>query len=210
MVRLLVALALALTIAVPAGAQTEWEPVLNTERVYAHCGDNPYATATDSARYSWDTTAPAESFTSGAGCGQVDVSYVEGDEPVFAGTYTGNLDTLTVHAWVIDVGLSRTGVFEDVWTQMRLIVDGNEVASAEDLRIVPQPSESGVSRLLEFSVTNLGLTGEEDAAEHRLELHLGSMPYDDGDNIGWVLDAVEIDSGLTFNPERLAQVRVRA
>lgn len=210
MLRWTLAAVMTLAVALPAGAQPGDQPVLASERVYVHCGDNAYATANDSATYGWDTTAPTASYASGAGCGQVDVSYQEGDEPVFTGTYTGNLDALTVHAWVIDVGLSRTGILAEVYAQMRLVVDGVEVATAAPLQIAPQPSETGVARLLEFSVTNIGLVGDAAAGEHTIELHLGSMPYDDGDNIGWVLDATEIDSGITFNPERLAAVRVRA
>jgi hypothetical protein len=194
-----------------AGAQEEvFVPVTPTEQVYLHCGDNAVASVGSSATYAWDTDVPTGSYTTGSGCGQLDVSPQTGDEPVFTGTYAGNLDRLTVHAWVIDAGLERTGLFPEVWTQMRLLVDGVEVAAADDLKIVPQPSETGLSRLLEFSVTDIGLLAEEDNVEHSVELQLGSMPYDDGDTIAWVLDATEIASGLTFSPSTLAATRVRA
>ena len=195
--------------AAPSGA-TEHTPVFNTERVYFHCGTLPKANAVDSATYAWDATKPTTSYTANGGCGQLDVSPQVGDEPVFTGTHTGNIDRLTVHAWVIDAGLSRTGAFTDVWTQARLLIDGEEVAAADDLKIVPQASSTGISRLLEFSVTHIGLTGEDQAGKHTIELHLGSMPYDDGDNIAWVLDATELDSGITFSPAALATTRVRA
>lgn len=188
----------------------EHTPVFNTERVYFHCGANAKAAAVDGAAYAWDTTKPTTSYAANGGCGQLDVSPQVGDEPVFTGKHTGNIDKLTVHAWVIDAGLSRTGAFSDVWTQARLIIDGAKVVEAGDVKIVPQASSTGISRLLEFSVTHIGLTGEDQAGTHTIELHLGSMPYDDGDTIAWVLDATELDSGITFSPSALASTRVRA
>lgn len=196
-----------LAFAAPAAA-TDFVPVLNTERVYFHCGGNAKATAGETTSYAWNTTAPTTSYTQNGGCGAVDVSYQQGDEPVFTGTHTGNLDQLTVHAWVIDAGLSRTGAFTDVWLQATVLVDGVAVAQATDLRVVPQPSETGISRLLEFSVTKIGLLAESDNVTHTVEVRLGSMPYEDGDNIGWVLDATELDSGITFSPTKLAPVRI--
>lgn len=198
-----------LVLAAPAAA-TGYVPTFNPERVYFSCGGEAKAGALEHRTFAWGTTPPTTSYTANGGCGQLDLSPHVGDEPVFVGTHTGNLDRLTVHAWVIDAGLSRTGAFEDVWLTVSLSIDGTEVATADDVRVVPQPSSTGVSRLLELSVTHLGLTGEDEAGEHEIELRLGSMPYEDGDTIAWVLDATELASGVTFTPATLAPVRVRA
>lgn len=212
--RLLLCVVTALAVAIPAGAQEEemeeiYEPVLEAQEVYFKCNADKVVVNAPGT-YQWDTEAPTTSFTANGGCGQVDSDKLDGDEPTFTGTYTGNLDTLTVRAWVIDAGPVRAGVYEDLYINVDLAVDGRSVIFGEEIHAIPEPSETGLSRLVEFSVTHLGLLAEEDAGEHTVELKLTSAPYLDGDVIGWVMDATEVDSGMEFNPETLSALRVRA
>ncbi|MGH2693059.1 MAG: hypothetical protein ACRDHM_11270 [Actinomycetota bacterium] len=208
LVRMTLALPLVFALANPAGAQ-EYVPVFNTERAYVHCGADK-VTANEHATYSWNTTAPAASFTTGAGCGSLDSDKIDGDGVTFTGKHTGNLKQLTVHAWVIDCCVVRAGAFAEIYANVSVQIDGTDVVSGVEAHLAPIPSETGISRLLEFSVTGLKLLTEADYREHEVVVNLETASYLDGDQIGWVLDATEVDSGVTFSPTTLAATRVPA
>ena len=207
--RLALAFPMLVALAQPSGAQEVWVPVFNTERTYVHCGEDK-VTANEHVTYEWDTTAPTTSFTANGGCGSVDSNLLVGDGVTFTGKHTGNLKQLTVHAWMIDCCLTRAGVFTEIWVDVSVQIDGNEVVFTQTAEIAPIPSESGASRLLEFSVTNIGLLSEADYKEHDVTVVLETASISDGDKVGWVLDATEVQSGVTFSPTSLSAYRVSA
>lgn len=215
----LIAVAATAALAVPATAQTEvFAPVLTEERTYLLC-DGPNKLQNDSTPVAWDTTAPATSYTAGAGCGFADsgesdeeTKPVVGEDPtgelVLAGTYTGNLDNLTVHLHAIDGPWTRSELFGmEIVTSVE--VDGNVIydsAGAVDVSYVR--SESGATILGQYTVTGIGLVEETDLVKHEVVVRINANYSDD--LYGWVWGATEIDSGITFNPTTLAGTRVRA
>lgn len=209
LLRMALALPMVLAIAHPAGAQ-EFVPVFNTERTYIHCaGDR--VTANEQVTYSWNTTAPGTSVTTGAGCGSYDSARIDGDGVTWKGTHTGNLDQLTVHAWVIDFPFTRAGVFTELYVDVSVQIDGNDVVGEMEARIPPIESSNGISRLLEFSVTRIGLVSEADLKQHEVVVNMEASNYlADGDEVAWVLDASEVQSGVTFSPTALAAHRIPA
>jgi hypothetical protein len=203
--RTALAVPLTLALALPAGADAD--AVFNPERSYIHC-NAAKVTANEHVTYSWNTTAPTVSFTTGAGCGSLDSDKLAGDGVTWTGKHTGNLDNLTVHAHVIDVGPVRAGTFPEIYLDVSVQIDGQDIVSFVEAHLVPIPSSTGISRLLEFSVTKIGLLTEADNVEHEVTINMESSSYLDGDQIGWVLDASEVQSGVSFSPATLAAVRI--
>jgi hypothetical protein len=187
---------------------------LREERVYFHCNGetkvaNVHAVA-DGRIVGWSTQAPTQSFTEGAGCGTADTA-LEGaadhnalyDAP-FAGFFRGDLDSLTVHAHSIAVGSLR--LQERFQVRLLLQINGRTIIDRETFvegeAIV---SDTGISSLLEFTVTDIGLIDEERPnRNHHVQLTL--MTYYTDDVNAWVFDATEVDSGITFNPSEPAAV----
>jgi hypothetical protein len=223
---------LALAIAPVAAAETEEveeveeveeieeieEIELTEERVYFHCnGDtkvaNVHAVA-DETIVGWSTTAPTASFTEGAGCGTADTGLTGAadhnplyDAP-FAGTFRGHIDSLTVHAHsLLPVTANLLDEFHvNVLLQIngRTIIDRETVVTAEAIE-----SETGLSSLFEFTVTDIGLIDEERPTRlYSVQLTLMTHYLDDNNN--WVFDATEVDSGITFNPTEQAAVALPA
>jgi hypothetical protein len=212
---LLAALAVTALAVGPATAEEIEDPVLVEERVYFHCNGeskvaNVHALA-DSQIVGWSTSAPTASFTEGAGCGTAD-TFLTGsadhnvlyDAP-FAGTFRGNLDSLTVHAHsLLPIDANRTGEFKvAVLLQIggKTIIDRETVVTAEAIA-----SDTGASHLFEFTVTDIGFIEPGTSARNRqVQLTLMSTGRDVN---SWVFDASEVDSGITFNPAEPAAVVV--
>lgn len=189
--------------------------------VYLHCnGDtkvgNFHATVEDT-RVSFDTTKPTASYQSGAGCGTVDtfLSGAVNHNPIYdfpvRGTFTGNIKTITVRYWTIDAGLSRA--LNEMNFGLYLAIDGTDIVTRPgenpNVTVTPVNSSTGISRLVEFTVTDVGLGSEADhTTEHEIELTMESW-YTDTDTANiWVYDAAEIDSGLVINDTTPAKVKV--
>lgn len=199
--------ALAVAAAVLPASAASAGPVVT----YAHCGSAAKAgvsAATGIPTFVMDGTKPTTSFTANGGCGTLDTDKSNADGIVLTGTRTGLLDQLTVDAHVIDVGGVRAGLFEEVYVNATLTVDG-EAFGLGELRLTPVPSATGLSRLLQFSVTGLGLTDPEtDAGTHAVTVTLDSANYANGDEAAWVLDATEVPTGVVYGPTTLADVVV--
>lgn len=201
-----VALSAALVGAFPAAAG-EYVPVFNPERVYVHCGTAPKAVVDGApAPYAWNTTRPALSFTANGGCGTLDSNLRTGDAVTYRGSHTGNLDKLTIQAWVIDAGPVRAGLFPTIWTDVSVTIDDELVVSGTEIELTPIASSTGLARRLELSVIGIDLLDEDEAGTHTVEIDLESTNINDGDTVAWVLDATEVDSGVSFSPSTLAQV----
>lgn len=204
------------------------DPQLRKERVYFHCsGPTKLGNVNLVAGSipSWDTMAPA-SVTTGAGCSTADFNAVlivvspqeNPTDGVWKGTFTGNLDELTVHAHcMLCLGTSR--VDNAATVGVRLSIDGEPVTgdgtTSHDVTTVED--NSGITQLYEFSVTDIGLiepnadtdgdgVGDNPSGSLVHEITLTLEGYDAVTNTfgQWVYDTSEVDSGITFNPETLA------
>ena len=209
------------------------DPQFKNERAYFHCsGPTKLGNANlvaDEAIPGWNTTPPAGSVSGGNGCGTADANAVlfvinpqeNPTDGVWRGTFTGNLDDLTVHAHCICAGLAR--VDDAATLGVRLSIDGEAITGtgedSHDVTVVP--ANSGVTQLYEFSVTDIGMVepnldtdgdGVGDnpfgSAQHEVTLTLDG--YDAVTNtLGmWVYDTTEVPSGITFTPSTLAATKI--
>ena len=210
-----------LTAVVPAGAQEVFTPNLVNQRVWFACGAQKVENAEDNVA-TWDTEAPTQSVSSGAGCGTVDLPFMQTAanniyDATWTGTFTGNLDTLTVELHSIYVGPGRaTGKLGGA---VRLFVDGVPMFEelGREVAFTPVRSSSGLSEMVKFSVNNIGFVAEDQNVEHEVTLLMhGGTTQNRGPTLtdtvnGWVWDTTEVPSGITFNPPALeAQVLTAA
>jgi hypothetical protein len=216
-------------------------PTFRTQNVYFHCTGptkvHAINTTLAAGLVPWNTTAPAQSYTQGAGCGTLDSPFYHADpttpyDASFRGTFSGNLKNLTVRLHNLLLGRARTG---DV-TQLgvRLSIDGQDylplgMGHGTLVDVTPTPSSTGATELLEFSITDIGsakeikdaqgtvtdiqttgpVTEDGDGSVER-EITLIVTPFYSTNNNAFVWDAIEIASGMTFNPATLAGSRVKA
>lgn len=224
LVRLVAALAALLLVAGPAAADhtlpgEPFVPAYVETPVFLHCnGDtkvsNVHALLEDSL-VSWDETAPTGSYTTGSGCGTAD-TFANGtadhnpayDFPL-RGTYTGNIDNITIRFWAIDAAGSRA--FDEFTVDLHLIIDGKDIlARPTQAHAMAIPSSTGIARLYEVTVTNVNLSSAADhTMEHDVQLTLYTKYVDGSGALAWVYDAAEVDSGLVFNDTTPAAVRIR-
>lgn len=213
-IALLLAVAMAVAVPVAADDHEEWEPNLVHERVYVVCEGEKVQNIEqlDGNTPTWDTEEPDESVTEGAGCGSVDAPFTQTDagnvyDTTWAGFFEGNLDTLTVHAHNIYVGPGRaTGEFE---VAVKLFINGRPYFPDVGGHVIAeaQPSDTRLSELVEFTITDLGLVEEDDDRLHYVELVLhGGTPHHRDPTVtdtvsGWVWGTTEVPSGITFNPD---------
>lgn len=221
--RLTIALTAVLALGAVAVEGEEYVPVLETERVYAHCGDTQKVSNVEGGTpFVMDATPPAASFTAGAGCGTADVvlSPVEedtGELLELTGTHTGNLDTLTLELHMIDAGIVRASqtspvqppalpdpapglAFDEIYADVQLFIDGSEAGWVGEARLPAERSETGASVRLRMTITDIGLLAEDEAGEHTVTVRIKTADYYNGDSGGWVLDATEVPTGIEFNP----------
>ncbi len=196
------------------------------ERVYAHCGDTQKVSNVEGGTpFAADTTPPAASFTAGGGCGTADVvlSPVEneaGEFLEFTATHTGELDALTLELHMIDAGIVRvsetapTGelpdpgdpvpglAFDEIYAETTVFVttaDGDVRGFSGEARFPSERSDTGISTRLRMTITDIGLVGDL-AGEQTVTVRVKTADYYNGDSGGWVLDATEVPTGITFNP----------
>lgn len=208
---------------------------LPTGHVYFHCPSGPKVlnTAAVTGEPTWDGKAPTASVTTGAGCGFADDGVNSGTAQTsiydahIGGSFTGDLDSLTVQFHDIDLGSSRAD--GKLTVDVRLTIDGQSVFGTEDsgssvvtgavpsrvsVPVTLVPSSTGASALAEFTVTGLGFIEPEDPSgaptepvEHSLLLTVEG-PSDVVS--GWVMDTTETPSGILFNPAKAAAATVKA
>lgn len=214
-----VLLALLVCASSAAAADEPAAPSLRTERVYLHCAGEVKAQNVPFALGEvpgWDTTAPTGSVQSGAGCGWYENAGGAWLGPnrttldaEWEGTFTGNVDSITVELHDIHVSAARaTGVF---LARATLFVDGQEhlnTGEGGDLQLTPVPSETRLSERMTFTLGNLGLDDEQgDGTQVRtFRLVLRSLGEEQS---AWVWDTTEVPAGLTFNPPAAEAVTVR-
>lgn len=208
---------------------TPYVPVIETERTYAHCGDTEKVSNVEGGSpFSSDTNEPAASFQEGAGCGTADVVLTEpveqdaGEFLQFTAEHTGNLDALTLELHMIDAGIVRvsetaptgevpnpgdpvpTVAFDEIYADTELYIstaDGTPVAGyLGEARYPSERSSTGLSTRLRLTLTDIGLLAEDEFATYTVTVKVKTADYYNGDSGGWVLDASEVPTGITFNP----------
>ena len=218
--RVLLIVAVVLLAVVPAGAEEVWVPNLVTEQVWFACGAEKLENAEDNVA-TWDTEAPTQSVTTGAGCGTVDLPFMQSApaniyDATWTGYFTGNLDTLNVELHNIYVGPGRaTGRLS---AAVRLFIDGVPVFDelGREVTFTPERSATGLSEMVKFSITNLGYVSESENFEHEVSLVMhGGATQNRGPTLtdtlsGWVWDTTEVPSGMTFNPAELNEFVIDA
>lgn len=214
-------------------------PTFRAESVYFHCTGptkvynvNWFAGGGPAP---WDTNAPTQSYTQGAGCGSLDTFFygTANDNPydaVFQGTFTGNLRDITVRLHNLLLGRARAE--SQTPLGVRLLIDGEPYlpgAYGTRVNVTPVLSSTGLSEYLEFSVTGLGSATEIlDDQGNVIDVATTGLATEDGDGTtqheilltitpfftplinAFVWDATEIASGIVFNPATLANAKVQA
>lgn len=185
-----------------ASAAPHPDATFRTERAYFHCNGDvkvQNVTAQQGQRTLWNTTPPSASVTEGAGCGQFDVVTVGtvNADPIFEGTFTGNVNSLTVHLHEMSHSDLQPYGTEVLVT---LVVDGQtrlDHAGAQRLTMVPE--NEGVTNGTAFTITGLGLDSEagNGTATHTFAMKISSPLR--GASL-WVWDTTEVPAGITFNP----------
>ena len=210
-------------------------PTFRKEPVYFHCAgptkvSNVNNATADEAPAPWDTTPPAQSVTEGAGCGAIDIAVVRATGAVdafFQGTFTGNIRDLTVSLHHLLLGRVRSAPGYTVKVQW-LQIDGVPLIENTALPVTPVLSSTGLSELVEFSITNIGSATEiKDAEGNVIDVKTTGLATEDGDgttvhevmlmidtdpnetNSIWVWDTTEVPSGIVFNPDTLAGARLK-
>lgn len=221
------ALTAALALGGLAAVDGETDTLTMTERVYAHCGDTQKVSNIEGGTpFATDTTPPAASFSAGGGCGTADVvlSPVEneaGEFLEFTASYTGNLDALTLELHMIDAGIVRLSetaptdelpnpgdpvpgvAFDEIYAATEVLItasDGSFEGFSGEAQFPSERSETGISTRLRMTITDIGLLGEDQAGTHTITVKVKTADYYNGDSGGWVLDATEVPTGITFNP----------
>lgn len=211
----------------PAGAQTVIAPRFKTERTYVHCGQTPKVQTIDSLQGripTWNTTAPTTSFQAGAGCGTFDPPVSTFGTPasalddtsdmVWQGTFTGNIDSIVVHAHAIWMGPGKIKEqaqnAASAGLAFTLIVDGEAVALPAAVSPKIYKSSTGISSEFVFTVDGLGyidpvtdanqdgIADDEGTTTRTIKLKLNPQGSDNPFMV-WVWDATEVKSGLDFN-----------
>ena len=207
-----------------------YEPVIETERVYAHCGDVEKVANVegDGSPFATDTTPPAASFQAGAGCGTADVVLTDAVEAEtrefleFTATHTGNLDSLTLELHMIDAGIVRlsetaptgdvpnpgdpvpTIAFSEIYAQTDVFITASDGETFRgytgEARFPSERSSTGISTRLRMTLTDIGLLDEDQAGTHTITVRVKTSDYYNGDSGAWVLDATEVPTGIEFNP----------
>jgi hypothetical protein len=198
--------ALVVAIAVPASADHgDIHPTARTERTYFRCAgpvkvQNAYIA--QGVIPTWDTNEPAGSVQQGEGCGYYE-NLLSGGNPalhtaVWEGTFTGNIDTMTVelHRLLPAAGATTTMVVGTV------TIDGIEVFTG-DITLQPEASETGASTVSKFSLRRLKYMTEDGDGTIERTVRVTIDSYNEQQS-AWVWDTTEVPSGITFNPESLA------
>lgn len=213
-------------------AHADVTPVLEKKDLFLTCEGTTKEhfvneTAGD-AQPTWSTKAPA-SVTTGAGCGKVDDGLLSGAlfrtpyQLGFGGTYTGNVDAVTVSLYSAHVSSGRP-TNAPVSLEVRMTVDGismfgteavtnaamavNQVPAARPVTVTPTGAGStGQVTRYDLTITGLDLLLEGDSGAHDIAFDIAAadLPAE-----GWLWGAAEAPSGVTITPAAPAKAVVKA
>lgn len=224
--RVIVAMLAIVALAVPAGAQEVFVPNTPLTQTYVECGGTTpeyfvNGFVLEESSPTWSETKPA-SVTTGAGCGMYDDSQLSGTvqdtvwDLNFGGTYTGNLDELTVDLFDMGVGPTRNG--EPITLEVRVTIDGISLFGVEEnesidgtisaspakrtVTVTPAAAASGVLSQYSFSIKGIDLLLPEDDTKHDIKFTISSH-WEGLNTHEWVWGNSEAPTGVTFTPAAL-------
>ncbi len=201
--------AVALTMALTSFAFTTTD--VGGDRVFFHCtGQSPFNNP-EGAVGTWSDEAPTGSMGSGeGGCFSLDGS-LDSSEPgdanvdvVFEGTYSGAIDSFTMHMFVGSTGVGHQAEGADLNFEMRVVVDGDLVYATDidaDLFFVMSKAGDGPfprTTLVEGTLEGLSVP----AGDHDVQITI-TTPYLNVPTF-FMYGASDADSGLSFNPDDAA------
>jgi hypothetical protein len=194
--------------ALPAGAQ-EPVPTFRTERAYFNCAGNvklQNVALLNGEFPSWDTTAPGSAAT-GNGCGMYENNLNQaGLNLEFKGTFTGNLDNLTVE--LHNMGVSNDPTDNKIRLIVQLVVDDEPLAETSAADFPTVRSSTGLSEKATYTFTELNYDDELGDGTQVHQIHVVARSSGTETQSAWVWDASEVPAGLTFNPTTLEQTQI--
>ncbi|HEV3475239.1 MAG TPA: hypothetical protein VG602_07730 [Actinomycetota bacterium] len=188
-------------LAVPASGQTAEVPTFRTERAYFKCAEGPKlqnVAVLQGTIPTWNTTPPAGSFTAGNGCGFYEnLANASGLNLEFKGTFTGNLDNLTVELHDIYASTGRPN--HQILMRAVLTIDDEPVVESALMNFPTTASSTGISEKIAFTFTELNFDEELGDGTQVHNIHLVARGGTETQSL-FVWDASEVPAGLTFNP----------
>lgn len=196
-VRPILALALAILTVSPAVATHGGiHPRFRSQTVYFHCnGETPLyqtnwlaALGDESVFVPWSTEPPPGSVTDGNGCGGLDWGGTTNPvyDPVYRGTFNGNLRDMTIRLYNFVANATRTTATD----QLRLYAEidgiplfppGTGPSNGRTVTVTPVSGNSGLTDSYEFSITNIGFAEEVlDASGNVIDVNTGGAALEDG------------------------------
>lgn len=213
-------------------AHADFAPTVSTQDLFLTCGGTTKEgfsnELTGGAQPTWSTAKPA-SVTTGAGCGKLDDGVFSGAvfrtpfQLGFGGTYTGNLDAVTVTLHSVNATPGRA-TNAPAPLDLRMTVDGismfgtgtatsasgavNTLPATRRVVVTPKGAGStGQVTQYQFTVTGLDLLLEKDTGEHTIEFDIaapGLLAQ------SWLWGAAEAPTGVTVSPAAPAAAKVAA
>lgn len=192
-------LALSLILASPAIATHGGiHPKFKSQTTYFHCNGETIlyqanwlaAAGGESAYVPWDTSPPPGSVTDGNGCGGLDTGGGPNElgDPVFKGTFSGNLRDMTVRIYDFVFPNTRQGptqklkVYAEI-DNIPLFPVGSMAGGYEGrmVTVTPQRGNAGTTDYYEFSITNIGFAEEVlDPSGNVVDVDTGGAALEDG------------------------------
>lgn len=189
----------------------------------AHADTKYYFACTGGAKVqndqpeTWTTTAPAASFTTGAGCGSVDPGPMSGTQSgqkldfLGGGKHTGPVQAINVE--LHSLLLTHTRATRTPGMNVQLTVDGQELLDGEAVvRVTPEASSTNLTEAYRLSIARAPEYDDEGnelpappliagPGEHTIGLSF-SGGFIDYSNI-WVWGAAEVPSHVEIDPVAL-------
>jgi hypothetical protein len=195
--RWLPALLMMLVLAAPASATHGGiHPKFRSQGVYFHCNGetklyqaNWLAEATAESSYvPWSTSPPPGSVSDGNGCGGLDWGGNTNEvyDPVYQGSFTGNLRSMTIRLYNFLANATRSAPTDPLRLYaeidgVALFPPGAQPSNGRTVTVTPQPGNSGATDFYEFTITNIGFANEiRDASGNVIDVQTGGAAQEDG------------------------------
>ncbi|MGH2691434.1 MAG: hypothetical protein ACRDHM_02920 [Actinomycetota bacterium] len=186
---------LAVLVAAPAFATHGGiHPTFKTQGVYFHCTGDTIVYQADFAATGyvtgWDTSPPPGGVADGNGCGGLDVGGASNEfgDPVFEGTFTGNLRDMTVRIFDFILPNARQGATQEL--KVYAEIDGDplfprgptaNIYEGRNVTVTPVRGNADLTDEYEFTITNIGFANEiKDASGNVIDVETGGAALEDG------------------------------
>jgi hypothetical protein len=136
----------------------------------------------------WSTAPPPGSVTDQNGCGGLDWGGTSNDfyDPVFSGTFNGNLRDMTIRIYNFVANATRS----EATDSLRLLAEidgvplfppGAQPNNGRTVTVTPVSGNMGATDFYEFSITNIGFADEvKDASGNVIDVKTGGAALEEG------------------------------